>query len=233
MSKVSAASEPSMEEILASIRRIISDEETATKAPPPPPKVEEPIARFHDKPKDEPRAKVAEVKIPEPEVLDLTPDDLEAGADEGEEMSQDDISSLFDSPMDEPEEAAIVDAFDDIAFSEPEPVPEPEPVRAAAPPSFSFTPPPEPAYRPEPVFAPHTAYAPAPEQLISPQVGASVSAAFGSLANTIFSRDTRTIEDLTKELLRPMLQQWLDNNLPNLVERLVREEIERVSRGGR
>ena len=38
-------------------------------------------------------------------------------------------------------------------------------------------------------------------------------------------------EDLVKEMLRPMLKAWLDDNLPTLVERLVRAEIERVSRG--
>jgi cell pole-organizing protein PopZ len=41
------------------------------------------------------------------------------------------------------------------------------------------------------------------------------------------------MEETVKELLRPMLKQWLDDNLPPLVERLVRAEIERVARGGR
>jgi cell pole-organizing protein PopZ len=37
-----------------------------------------------------------------------------------------------------------------------------------------------------------------------------------------------TIADLVREELRPMLKAWLDSNLPPLVERLVRAEIERV-----
>jgi cell pole-organizing protein PopZ len=37
-----------------------------------------------------------------------------------------------------------------------------------------------------------------------------------------------TIADLVREELRPMLKSWLDSNLPPLVERLVRSEIERV-----
>ena len=41
------------------------------------------------------------------------------------------------------------------------------------------------------------------------------------------------IENLTREMLRPMLKSWLDDNLPSLVERLVRAEIQRVARGGR
>ncbi|HXZ01218.1 MAG TPA: DUF2497 domain-containing protein [Stellaceae bacterium] len=40
----------------------------------------------------------------------------------------------------------------------------------------------------------------------------------------------RTLEDLVRELLRPMLRDWLDAHLPSLVERLVREEIQRMSR---
>jgi cell pole-organizing protein PopZ len=45
-------------------------------------------------------------------------------------------------------------------------------------------------------------------------------------------QNARTLEDLVREMLRPMLKVWLDDNLPGMVERLVRAEIERVSRGG-
>ena len=48
---------------------------------------------------------------------------------------------------------------------------------------------------------------------------------------TVLSNNARTLEDLVKEMLRPMLKAWLDDNLPGLVERIVRAEIERVSRG--
>jgi cell pole-organizing protein PopZ len=44
-------------------------------------------------------------------------------------------------------------------------------------------------------------------------------------------QNATTLEDLVKEMLRPMLKTWLDDNLPSMVERLVRAEIERVSRG--
>ncbi len=44
-------------------------------------------------------------------------------------------------------------------------------------------------------------------------------------------QNARTLEDLVREMLRPMLKSWLDDNLPGMVERLVRAEIERVSRG--
>jgi uncharacterized protein len=60
---------------------------------------------------------------------------------------------------------------------------------------------------------------------------AAVDSAFSSLAHTVLGNNARTLEDLVKEMLRPMLKSWLDDNLPGLVERLVRAEIERVSRG--
>ena len=47
----------------------------------------------------------------------------------------------------------------------------------------------------------------------------------------MLGNNARTLEDLVKEMLRPMLKNWLDDNLPQLVERIVRAEIERVSRG--
>ncbi|KQT48928.1 hypothetical protein ASG43_08815 [Aureimonas sp. Leaf454] len=69
--------------------------------------------------------------------------------------------------------------------------------------------------------------------LMSAQAGAQVAAAFDDLARAIRDGQMKSMEDMAREMLRPMLQDWLDDNLPRLVERLVREEIERVSRGGR
>ena len=57
----------------------------------------------------------------------------------------------------------------------------------------------------------------------------AVESAFNSLAHTVLSNNARTLEDLVKEMLRPMLKSWLDDNLPGLVERIVKAEIERVS----
>ena len=71
----------------------------------------------------------------------------------------------------------------------------------------------------------------APEPLLSAEATAAVNSAFGTLAHTVLVQNARTLEDLVREMLRPMLKTWLDDNLPNLVERLVRAEIERVSRG--
>ncbi|WP_414644275.1 PopZ family protein [Bosea sp. (in: a-proteobacteria)] len=185
--------EPSMEEILASIRRIISDDEVkpAEAAVEPAPVAEEPAA------------------------VDIDADVLDLGAE----------AALV--PDAEPE-AEPVDG--DVDFLDPPaPAPEPQPVQVA----------PEPP--PEPVAPPVFAAAPPPPpsapfdmaQLLSDQTSSAVTSAFGQLAHTVLSNNARTLEDLVKDMLKPMLKGWLDDNLPTMVERLVRAEIERVARGGR
>ena len=67
--------------------------------------------------------------------------------------------------------------------------------------------------------------------LLSGPAAAVVDSAFNALAHTVQVRNGRTLEDFVGELLRPMLKTWLDENLPAMVERLVRAEIERLSRG--
>src|SRR5260370_18468898 len=66
--------------------------------------------------------------------------------------------------------------------------------------------------------------------LMSASTSAAVDSAFNTLAQTVLVQNGRTLEDLVREMLRPMLKTWLDDNLPGMVERLVRAEIERVSR---
>ncbi|RJT28111.1 DUF2497 domain-containing protein [Mesorhizobium waimense] len=67
--------------------------------------------------------------------------------------------------------------------------------------------------------------------ILSEHAGRQVAAAFGELSDAFASRSKKTFDEMAEDMLRPMLQDWLDNNLPTLVERLVREEIERVARG--
>ena len=67
--------------------------------------------------------------------------------------------------------------------------------------------------------------------LMSNETIAAVDSAFNTLAHTVIGQNARTLEDLVREMLRPMLKSWLDDNLPGMVERIVRAEIERVSRG--
>lgn len=95
--------------------------------------------------------------------------------------------------------------------------------------------------REPPPASSESSYLPAPVQrhreepaLVSPRTSEAANAAFSHLANSLMARATgeRSIEEMTQELLRSMLKQWLDDNLPEMVERLVREEIERVARRG-
>ncbi len=67
------------------------------------------------------------------------------------------------------------------------------------------------------------------KDLLSPAVDAAVATAFRSLGDLVLPQQERTVEDLVKEILRPMLKEWLDQNLAGIVERLVRAEIERVT----
>lgn len=191
-SEAAKANEPSMEEILASIRKIIADDQPSP-APQraPLPEVEE--DRAQDDAADD-------------DVLDLASIVMtQTGAPMLGEVSPDDIDFV-------PEGTRAA------------PVPEPEPVRQREPE-------PEPV---APVFAPpHATEQLREEQLLSSGTDASVAAAFGNLSHTILSANARTLDDLVAEMLRPMLKNWLDDNLPSLVERLVRAEIERVARGGR
>jgi cell pole-organizing protein PopZ len=124
---------------------------------------------------------------------------------------------------------------------EPEPEPEPEPVFEAA---FEPEPEPEPelesAFEPESIAEPMVAAALAPiirdDTIVSEPALQAGAAAFGELARTVRPERTPgggvTVEELATELMRPMLREWLDENLPGMVERLVRREIERMARNG-
>ena len=129
--------------------------------------------------------------------------------------------------------------------------PQPEPVQRVMMPVFdpplSATHRAEAPVRPEPRIEPKTepklAAEPAPRSLpakieetanlLSAEAGAQVAKSFSELASVFNGMERRSLEDMAGDMLRPMLQEWLDDNLPTLVERLVREEIERVSRGTR
>jgi len=67
-----------------------------------------------------------------------------------------------------------------------------------------------------------------PGQLISREANNAVQAAFNALDQTV-ANNSQTLDDLVREMLRPILKVWLDDNLPGIVERLVRAEIERIA----
>ena len=111
----------------------------------------------------------------------------------------------------------------------PEPAAVAEPQQAPAPASAN---PPRYLPLPPPVTAGQRHSLPQTEKLMSESSSDATQAAFNRLAETLTRRalGERPIADLAQEMLRGMLKQWLDENLPKIVERLVREEIERVVR---
>jgi cell pole-organizing protein PopZ len=204
-----------MEEILASIRRIIADDDTGKVAPkavePPPP----PAAARPDPVPPPPSASVTPLPpVAEPVIAQAEPEPLPF-PEEPEPEPPSDILELTESmAAPEPPPTAgfqTIDAQSDLVF-EDRPL-DPDPV-----------PPPAMASRSEPPAEPS-------EPLISASTTAAVDSAFNTLAHTVLVQNARTLEDLVREMLRPLLKAWLDDNLPLLVERLVRAEIERVSRG--
>ena len=68
-----------------------------------------------------------------------------------------------------------------------------------------------------------------PSQHISREANNAVHAALNELERTVAINNSQTLDALVREMLRPIIKVWLDDNLPGLVERLVRSEIERIS----
>jgi uncharacterized protein len=247
MTQPAKVQEPSMEEILASIRRIIADDEakpaaeTAEKpaSPAAPAKPEKPVAAappakppaMKDIPPSAiPAARAAAAKAPPP------PPPPAARPAPVESNSQDDIDSLLNG-LDEattPEEIRpplpdgdVLELTDEMVLPDP---PQPSFQKVDPADDIEFTEAAAKAPPRQPAFAPLPVEAPTP-QILSRSTVSAVESAFNSLANTVLSNNARTLEDLVKEMLRPMLKSWLDDNLPGLVERIVKAEIERVSRG--
>lgn len=71
------------------------------------------------------------------------------------------------------------------------------------------------------------------EPLLSEAAGAAVSGSFRALGESMAAHGAKVAEDIAREMLRPMLKTWLDDNMPAMVERLVRAEIQRVTQLGR
>ena len=186
------AQEPTMEEILASIRRIISEDDA--------PAAEAAPAAAESPPENEP------APMPDPE-----PEPAEAVKEEA-------ILELTDRY-----EPPVVESIGDLDISAAED-PEPEPFPTALQPE------------PRPAYA-----EPAPSETSAPVeslVGASAASAFAGLSASLARPEPAalaggsgpTIDALARELLRPMLKEWLDENLPGIVEAAVRKEVERIAR---
>jgi uncharacterized protein len=209
-----------MEEILASIRRIIADDDSSkppTKAadpvpPPPPPPI---VQRAEPVPPPAPPRAAAPRPAPAPEPA----------------MRQDDIDAMLSNlnataPVEEPPAPDILELTESMAAPEPPAGGGFRTIDGQSDIVFEERP-----YEPEPPAFGSRDSRPSAESLVSASTTAAVDSAFNTLAHTVLVQNARTLEDLVREMLRPMLKTWLDDNLPGLVERLVRAEIERVSRG--
>ncbi len=185
-----------MEEILASIRRIISEDEA------PLAESEDPVASAapeEDLESDPLAAPAAETEPPPP-----PPPAMEAAAPV-EAIEDDEVLELTDR-IETPPEPAETHGDIDVYPAQAEP---------------EFAPPPL-----EPVAA--------DEPLVGRGAAESAASSFGQLAHTLaMPRDGRTLEDVVRELLRPLLKTWLDEHLPGIVQAKVEAEVERIARGRR
>src|SRR6266850_5387269 len=235
MTQPAKVQEPSMEEILASIRRIIADDEAkpaAAEKPASPPAAAKPAVM-----KDIPPSAIA--PAPKPAAAPKpAPPPPPPPAPEPASNNQDDIDAMLaslDAATPEADirpaqaEADVFELTDEMALPEPAPAPSAATFSKVEPQDdIEFTE--AKASRRQPAYEPPFESAPA-RPILSHSTVSAVESAFNSLANTVLTNNARTLEDLVKEMLRPMLKSWLDDNLPGLVERIVKAEIERVSRG--
>jgi cell pole-organizing protein PopZ len=191
----SANNDPSMDDILASIRKIISD--------------------------DEARAQVGRQQAPN---QSTHPTVAPSAGPQSDAAGRDDVLLLTDI-IEEPGSGA--------ADARPAPIPLPriDPAQAAEMPQPSVEPPPGDAQ--------------VSDALVGSGVVGAASSAFARLNQAVqesvpqpaahepgpnIDGNGKTIEDLVKEMLRPMLKEWLDRNLPPMVERFVEREIVRLTR---
>jgi cell pole-organizing protein PopZ len=196
MSAEQAQREPTMEEILASIRRIISEEDRPVEGGgdvldlQPPPVVEA---------KTPPRAAPEHVspRPAPPQIFEEPPEPVTA------------------RPLDD--DLMIVDH--EVEY-EPSPEPEPEPE-------------PEPAPRPQPV-AQQVAWRPMQQEtLTSEPVAHQAAGSLSKLMGSMLVSSGATLDDVVRELMKPMLKDWLDANLSAIVEAEVAKEIDRIRRMAR
>lgn len=200
MSDQETEQEPSIEEILTSIRQIISDDddetENATEEDAGDSAAEEPPEPIEDAPLED--------------AIELT-DVAEEAAPEAEEVPAE--AEPQAEPQPEPEPEVEPEPSTDIEvemkdFDTPEPVAEPEPMpESVAPTSIDE------------------------DDLLTQAAEDAAFDAFSELAKkTTIEHNGITVEEIVRTELRPMLKSWLDKHLPTIIERLVQEELERVSK---
>ena len=201
-----------MEEILASIRRIISEDDAPAETAAAPAGAE-----AQPEPEHQADAPAAESS---PALMDETPSMQEPVS------SEEDVLELTDTW-----EAPAAESIGDLDVSPAQAEVDPFPVEAVS----------ESVFAPEPEHpADTTSHSPAAtyDPLVGDSAAASAASAFAGLASSLKKSEPMetstptgpTLDELARSLLRPMLKEWLDANLPGIVEAQVRKEVERIAR---
>jgi cell pole-organizing protein PopZ len=232
-----SSAEPSMEEILASIRRILKNDEAKVQAPD---EEDDDVLVLRTgmiaSPADISSATAMPDPLPLPsrqEPLDFAP----APAIDSY-FTPEPLRSIFSPP---PEPATEPEPVLELA---PAPMPAPNPLHDPVPEppadafhTHAYTPPPETMQMPTAPEEEETVSneVQAPDGLIGSEAAADVAHSIGALISSIsheraisVSRGGITIEDIVREEIRPVLKAWFDTHLPSLVERIVRAEVARV-----
>jgi len=235
-----APKEPSMDEILSSIRQIIADDDAASAPrrqpfqptvananPQPAPALDagddEPLTLSAAQIIDEPAAEITSfgsivndvAENAAPALVDT--DDIAFDPAPEAEVVEEEIEA-FSMPAAIADEEPVSFAVPEVAAVE---TPEPAPFRAASYGGVAET-----APMPDPTLSSDMA-----ERLLEPTTDAAVRHTFSRITHMPVGNEGLTIEALMRDMLRPMLKEWLDENLPTVVERMVEKEIARVSRG--
>lgn len=232
-----APKEPSMDEILSSIRQIIADDDAA--GAPRRPSLQAAPAPMQASPvhavPDEADRDLSDM-LDDIEPLALSPSQIVDDADDSDAGGFSFESLLADA---EPTSAPTLVEAEDISFEPEEELPSFEPAPTMPEPVVRLVPDPVPEPTPAPPLAAVQA-APLPDptltsdiadELLEPATKAAVRGSIGKLSALGIGNPGLTIEAMMRDMLRPMLKEWLDENLPSVVERMVEKEISRISRG--
>lgn len=210
LSNAGAQREPSMEEILASIRRIIEDSDTGRPESPIPAAANtsaEPARNEIDAFREElqlPEAPVA-VSAPKHEVHEVRQESAHVAAAPRDLIVEQPPIRTTMTPGNHPQSEPVQATMPRRDHDDVDALPRAQPAQALSTGKTS---------------------------IISETAGRQVAAAFDELSEVFAASRRRSFDEIAEEMIRPMLQDWLDNNLPTLVEKLVREEIERIARTG-
>lgn len=237
MSEPRRDDEPTMEEILASIRKIISEDDPETS-----PRAEDASGSGDDE--DSEPMELTQMVSEDGSVVDLRAEpraSLVALTEDGDEDSDEETEDVLDDRGTAADQAAVVeplvpegtrvhaemvdeDLLDDDGDVELD-------VREGDVDQAEIAPEPEAEPEPEAPTVPRQKL----DGLVSPDVAAAAAAAMARLKDSLAAGTPvgggKTMEDLVSDAMMPHLKAWLDENLPQLVERVVREEIEKIVKG--